>query len=72
MAVKSRQALFEAAWQRPLTALAAELGVTDVGLRKICDRHEIPTPGRGYWAQVRAGRTFPRPQLRPVSDPWKE
>ncbi|MDO8380134.1 hypothetical protein [Phenylobacterium sp.] len=48
MTVMSRQALFEAAWQRPLTDIAAELGVSDVGLRKICDRHEIPTPGRGY------------------------
>ncbi len=72
MTVMSRQALFDATWQRPLTEIAAELGVTDVGLRKICDRHEIPTPGRGYWAQVRAGRIFPRPQLRPVSDPRKE
>lgn len=63
MTVMSRQPLFEAAWQRPLTEIAAELGVTDVGLRKICDRHDIPTPGRGYWAQVRAkhdGPTFSR------------
>lgn len=72
MTVMSRQALYEAAWERPLTEIAAELGVTDVGLRKICDRHDIPTPGRGYWAQVRAGKTFPRPKLRPVSDPRKE
>lgn len=72
MTVLSRQALFEAAWQRPLTDIAAELGISDVGLRKICDRHDIPTPGRGYWAQVRAGKTFARPKLRPVSDPRKE
>lgn len=72
MTVMSRQALFEAAWQRPLTDIAAEFGISDVGLRKICDRHDIPTPGRGYWAQVRAGKTFTRPKLRPVSDPRKK
>jgi hypothetical protein len=66
MTVMSRQALFEAAWERPLTDVAADIGITSTGLKKICDRHDIPTPGRGYWAQVRAGRTFPRPKLRPA------
>lgn len=72
MTIMSREALLEAAWQRPLTDIAAELGVSDVGLRKICDRHDIPTPGRGYWAQVRAGKTFARPKLRPASNPRKD
>ncbi|MFZ3005364.1 MAG: hypothetical protein WA047_04260 [Phenylobacterium sp.] len=72
MTVMSRQALFEAAWKRPLTEIADELGITSTGLKKICDRHDIPTPGRGYWAQVRAGKTFPRPALRPVKDPRLE
>ncbi len=72
MAVMTRQALFEAAWERPLTDIAEDIGITSTGLKKICDRHDIPTPGRGYWAQVRAGRTFPRPKLRPVEDPRLE
>lgn len=67
MAVMTRQALFEAAWERPLTEIADDLGVTSTGLKKICDRHDIPTPGRGYWAQVRAGKWFARPRLRPVA-----
>jgi hypothetical protein len=62
MTVMSRQALFEAAWDRPLTELADELGITSTGLKKICDRHDIPTPGRGYWAQVRAGKSSPGAQ----------
>jgi hypothetical protein len=65
----SREALFAAAWERPLTEIAEEMGITSTGLKKICDRHGIPTPGRGYWAQVRAGKRFPRPRLRPVKDP---
>jgi hypothetical protein len=64
----SREELFNAAWDRPLTTVAAELGVTSTTLKKTCDRHDIPTPGRGYWAQVAAGRTFPKPKLRPVTE----
>jgi hypothetical protein len=40
-----------------------------VGLRKICDRADIPTPGRGYWAKVASGKTFPRPKFRPAKNP---
>lgn len=72
MTVMSRAALFEAAWRRPLTEVAADLGVTSTGLKKICDRHDIPTAGRGYWAQVRAGRTFRTPVLRAARDPRLE
>lgn len=72
MAAMTRQALFEAAWARPLTDIAEDIGITSTGLKKICDRHDIPTPGRGYWAQVRAGTTFPRPKLRPAKSPALE
>ena len=38
MAVMTRQALFGAAWARPLTQIAEELGITSTGLKKICGR----------------------------------
>jgi len=72
MRVISREALFEDAWKRPLSKIAAEFGVSDTALRKMCDRHDIPTPGRGYWAQVASGKSFPRPQLRPAKEPRLE
>ena len=65
----TREELFEAAWDRPLTKVAAELGITSTALKKTCDRHDIPTPRRGYWAAVQSGRVFTRPVLRPVKDP---
>lgn len=64
----SRKELFEAAWDRPLTKVAAEFGVTSTALKKMCDRHDIPVPGRGYWAAVAGGKVFPRPKLKPVKD----
>ena len=64
----TRQELFEAAWDRPLTKIAAELGVTSMALKKTCDRHLIPVPRRGYWAAVAGGKVFRRPKLKPVKD----
>ena len=48
---KSRVELFEMVWSKPMTHLSKELGISDVGLRKICFKHGIPLPARGYWAR---------------------
>jgi hypothetical protein len=66
MTTLTRQELFDKVWSKPVTKVAAELGVSDTAVRKMCDRHDIPVPGRGYWAQVAAGKTFPKPNLRPA------
>ena len=39
-----------------MKTLAVRLGVSDVGLKKICARAGIPTPDRGYWAKKEAGK----------------
>lgn len=67
--VLSREELFKAAWDRPLDAVAGDFGLTPQELRKICDRHDIPIPSRGYWDQVAAGKRFARPTLRPPRKP---
>lgn len=60
---KSRTELFELVWAKPMTHLAKELGLSDVGLRKICVKFGIPLPARGYWARLQVGRQDPRPVL---------
>lgn len=40
-------------WEKPLTAIAAELGVSDVAVAKRCKKLGIERPGRGYWAKQR-------------------
>jgi hypothetical protein len=60
---KSRFELYELVWAKPMTHLAKELGLSDVGLRKICIKFGIPLPPRGHWARLQFGKQDPRPQL---------
>ncbi len=53
----TRHTLYESVWAQPMTKVAAGLGISDVGLKKICIRHHVPVPGLGYWAKVAAGKT---------------
>src|SRR5262245_1930131 len=59
----SRAELYERVWTTPMRTLATRFGVSDVGLSKLCHRHEIPTPPRGYWVQKEFGKDDPRPPL---------
>lgn len=61
--------LYERVWSVPMKRLAPELGVSDVGLAKMCRRSNIPVPPRGYWAQVQVGKAVKRPSLPPTAKP---
>ena len=59
----TRQALYELVWSRPRTALAKELGISDVAIGKHCARAMIPAPPPGYWARLSAGGSARRTPL---------
>jgi len=60
-----RAKLLDEVWSEPVQAVAPRYGLSDVGLKKLCSRLQIPTPPRGHWAKVKAGkRVSPRPKLR--------
>ena len=70
-----RALLLEQVWKDPMTAVALQYGLSDVGLKKLCSRLQIPTPMRGYWAKLKAGKRVPsKPRLKdytgPPSDLW--
>lgn len=44
-------------WSKPIREIAPSLEISDTMLGKICRQYNIPIPGRGYWAKVRAGQT---------------
>ncbi len=55
-----------------MTQASAELGVSDVGLKKISRRHRIPTPPRGYWQKLAVGQKPIRPPLPPVANAQRD
>lgn len=64
----TREELFNQVWERPMTKVAADYGISDIALKKICDKHRIPVPGRGYWAKKAAGKKVERAHFRAVID----
>lgn len=55
MTTFNRKELYKKVWETPITRLAQEYGLSDVGVAKICKKHNIPRPPRGYWARKAAG-----------------
>ncbi|NOD85929.1 MULTISPECIES: hypothetical protein [unclassified Ruegeria] len=64
----TREELYELAWQKPMARLAQEFGLSDQGLAKICAKHAIPRPPRGYWAKLEAGKPVEKTALPPQPD----
>ena len=54
-------ALIAFAWSAPMRALAACVGLSDVGLKKLLVAYGIPTPAQGYWNKHAAGKSVPAP-----------
>lgn len=59
----TRQELYDLVWTTPMVKLAKEFGLSDVGLRKTCHRHQIPTPPLGYWAKLSFGKPVKKTAL---------
>jgi hypothetical protein len=52
----TREQLHELVWRTPMTRLAERFGLSDVGLRKVCRKLDVPTPPLGWWAKKSAGK----------------
>jgi len=61
----SRQDLYERVWSTPMTKLAKDFDISDVGLAKSCRKNGIPTPPVGYWAKKAHDKAPARPPLPP-------
>jgi len=54
--VFTHHALYDRVWREPMLTIARDRDVSDVGLAKACCTHQVPTPPRGYWAKLKAGK----------------
>jgi hypothetical protein len=68
----TRQQLFERVWSTPIERLAREFNLSGRGLGKLCARHGIPVPPRGYWARKAAGQRVPQPALPEFDHPGRQ
>ena len=62
----SRQEIYEAVWQTPISKLAPAWNTTIAEIIKACDRMNIPRPSSGHWALVKHGWQVQRPPLPPA------
>jgi len=68
----TRRTMYELVWSKPMTKIAEEFGISDVALKKACDRHRVPTPPRGYWAKKEAGKPVKQVRFVETADPQDE
>ena len=70
MKIVSRDVLHEEVWIEPMTKVAERYGISDVALKKLCVKHRIPTPPRGYWAKLSAGKRVKKTHYTQIDDPY--
>ncbi len=64
----NREELYEQVWSIPMTKLAKQYQISDVGLAKICKKLKIPVPGRGYWAKKGKKKRLPLLSIKGVPE----
>lgn len=65
----SREELYDLVWSTPMRTLADKHGISGTGLAKVCRKHGIPVPERGYWNKIQAGHVVSKKPLPPRKAP---
>ncbi len=63
----SREELYRRVWEKPVTHIAKEFDISDVGLAKTCRKYAIPLPPVGYWTKLKYDKAGSRPLLPKLS-----
>src|SRR5262249_54845582 len=66
----TRKELYELVWSEPMKIVSVRFGISDVALKKTCERAAIPTPDRGYWAKRKLERVRSNRHFRNVHPGW--
>lgn len=59
----SREELYHQVWAEPISKLAAAYNVSGSYLARMCRVLKVPTPGRGYWTQLKTNKNPPKEAL---------
>jgi hypothetical protein len=52
----TRKELYDLVWSESILSLSKRFNISDVGLRKLCIRMNIPIPLAGHWVKVKFGK----------------
>ena len=66
---EQREELYQKVWEKPVSEVAKEYGISDNALRKRCINLHVPLPERGYWARLRAGKPVKQSPLPALEIP---
>ena len=62
----TRHEMLDLVWSKPMRDVAAEIGVSDVAVKKACRSADVATPPQGHWNKIHAGKAgFVKPTLSP-------
>ena len=64
----TREELYRKVWAQATVKVAAEFGISDVGLAKICRKMNVPKPPLGYWRRIETGAKIDRTPLPEASE----
>ena len=72
-----REEFYNLVWTKPVSHVAKEYGYSDMGIRKICKKHNIPLPKLGYWSKLKYNKDviktkLPKQDSNPVIDIGKK
>src|SRR5947209_2138073 len=59
----NREVLYEQVWAEPMITVSKKYGISDVGLKKVCRKLQVPVPPRGYWARLHHGKRVKKASL---------
>ncbi|ANE50629.1 hypothetical protein [Flavisolibacter tropicus] len=59
----TRNQLYELVWSQSLLSLSRKYAISDVGLRKLCIRMNIPLPKAGHWEKLKHGKPVDKIKL---------
>jgi hypothetical protein len=65
----TRKEFYDKIWSIPSEKFAADLGISDALLRRVCQEYRIPKPYPGYWSKRRNGQSPHQTELPVTSVP---
>ncbi|WP_133162353.1 hypothetical protein [Hyphococcus luteus] len=66
--VLTRKELYDLVWSKPMVKVASDFNISDVAMKKVCKKNNIPVPPRGYWRRVETGKPVKQIKLPKVEN----